>query len=139
MDKAVLIAALSQKLPQKLAEDLVNEFVEVRQDVATRTLGRSPSGKFVETIVQILQHLETNTYEEHPNIEQYLKNVESRPSTLDDGLRICGARIARGMYALRSKRNILHKGNVDPNTYDLRFLFMEPNGCLLSYCGMSAA
>ena len=70
----------------------------------------------------MLQFLETGKYDAKPNIEDYFKNVESRPSSLDDGLRICGARIARGMYALRSKRNILHKGNVDPNRYDLHYL-----------------
>jgi hypothetical protein len=113
---------LAQKVPQKLAEDLVNEFVELRQDVATRTLGRSPSGKFIETVVQVMEFLETGSYSTPPNIEQYLKNVESRSCPLDDGLRIVGARVARGMYALRSKRNILHKGNVDPNSYDLRYL-----------------
>jgi hypothetical protein len=122
VEKDALIDALAKKLPRKLCEDLVNEFVELRQDVATKTLGRSPSGKFIETIVQILQQLETNAHDAQPNIEGYLKNVESRACPLDDGLRIVGARVARGMYALRSKRNILHKGNVDPNTYDLRYL-----------------
>jgi len=122
MEKDALIDALAKKLPRNLCEDLVTEFVELRQDVATKTLGRSPSGKFIETIVQVLEFLETGNYSTPPNIEQYLKNVESRACPLDDGLRIVGARVARGMYALRSKRNILHKGNVDPNTHDLRYL-----------------
>lgn len=122
MEKDALIDALAKKVPRNLCEDLVNEFVELRQDVATKTLGRSPSGKFIETIVQVLEFLETGSYSTAPNIEQYLKNVESRACPLDDGLRIVGARVARGMYALRSKRNILHKGNVDPNMYDLRYL-----------------
>jgi hypothetical protein len=122
VEKAALTDALAKKLPRNLAEDLVNEFVELRQDVATKTLGRSPSGKFVETIVQLMEFLEINSYSTPPNVEQYLRNVESRACPLDDGLRVVGARVARGMYALRNKRNILHKGNVDPNTYDLRYL-----------------
>ncbi len=122
MEKEALIKALAQKIPERLSEDLVNDFVELRQDVATNTLGRSSSGKLVETIVQIMEFLETGKYSSKPDIEGYLKNVESRSSALDDGLRICGARIARGMYALRSKRNILHKGSVDPNSYDLLYL-----------------
>jgi len=120
MEKTALIDALANKLPRNLAEDLINEFVELRRDVATKTLGRSPSGKFVETIVQILEFLDTGTFSAKPNIEGFLKNESA--ASLDDGLRICGSRIARGMYALRSKRNILHKGNVDPNLYDLRYL-----------------
>jgi len=122
VEKDLLIMSLAHKIPQKLSEDIVNEFVQLRQDVATNTLGRSSSGKLIETVVQIMEFLETGKFSAKPEIEQYLKNVESRPSALDDGLRICGARIARGMYALRSKRNILHKGSVDTNKYDLLYL-----------------
>jgi hypothetical protein len=39
-----------------------------------------------------------------------------------EGLRICAARIARSMYTLRNKRNIAHKNQIDPNTFDLAFL-----------------
>lgn len=123
MDTAGLIKALGKKLPQKLAEELVSDFVQLRQDVATRTLGGSAGGKVVETVVQCLQFLETGKYDLKPNVEGYLVGVESRASALDDGLRICGARIARGMYSVRSKRNILHKGEVDTNTFDLNYLF----------------
>lgn len=96
----------------------------LRQDVATGTLGRASPGKFVETLVQVLQHLERGGYDSKPNVDDYLKNLESRgAASLDDGMRICAARIGRSMYTLRNKRNILHKDSVDPNTYDLRFLF----------------
>ena len=96
----------------------------LRQDVATGTLGRAAPGKFVETLAQILQFLERGAYEPKPNVDDYLKNIEARPiPSLDDGLRICAARVGRSMYSLRNKRNILHKGSVDPNTYDLRYLF----------------
>jgi hypothetical protein len=122
VDTTGLIQELAKKLPQKLAEDLVSDFVQLRQDVATRTLGGSSGGKLVETVVQCVQFLETGKHEAKPNIEGYLVSVESRPSALDDGLRICGARIARGMYSIRSKRNILHKGEVDTNSIDLNYL-----------------
>jgi hypothetical protein len=123
VDTAGLIKALSSKLPQNLAQDLISDFVQLRQDVATRTLGGSSGGKVVETVVQCLQHLEIGKYDLKPNIEGYLVGVESRTSSLDDGLRVCAARIARGMYSIRSKRNILHKGEVDTNTFDLNYLF----------------
>jgi hypothetical protein len=42
-------------------------------------------------------------------------------SKLPEDLRICAARIARAMYALRNKRNVAHKGQIDPNTIDLAF------------------
>jgi hypothetical protein len=122
LDKAKLVAALTRSIPQQLADDLVGDFLQLRQDVATSTLGRSSGGKIVETFVQILQHLENGTYDQKPDVDVYLRGLESRASTLDDGLRICAGRIARGLYAIRSKRNILHKGSVDPNTYDQRML-----------------
>jgi hypothetical protein len=41
--------------------------------------------------------------------------------SIPEGLRVCGARIARSIYTLRNKRNIAHKNEVDPNTFDLAF------------------
>jgi hypothetical protein len=122
MDIKSLEALLASRLPTQLATDLVAQFVQIRQDVASQTLGRSSPGKFVETVVQALQHLERGSFDRQPNVDNYLKNLESRATALPDGLRICAARVARAMYTLRNKRNILHKGEVDPNDFDLRFL-----------------
>ncbi len=122
MEKASLIDALAKKLPRNLAEDLVNEFVALRQDVGTNTLGRSSQGKFVETVVQVCQFLDTNQYDDPPpKPDNYFNTLESKAPHLDDGLRICTARVGRAMYTLRNKRNMQHKGSVDPNSYDLRF------------------
>ncbi|HEY6293075.1 MAG TPA: hypothetical protein VI455_16105 [Terriglobia bacterium] len=107
MEKNKLVTALSKSIPRKLVDDLVDDFLQVRQDVATSTLGGSSGGKIVETLVQILQYLETGTYDQKPDVDGYLRGLESRPSKLDDGLRICAGRVARGLYAIRSKRNIV--------------------------------
>ena len=128
MDRNKLITALSKSIPQKLADDLVHDFLQLRQDVATATLGRSSGGKIVETFVQILQHLETGTYDAKPDVDGHLRGLDSR-TKLDDGLRICGGRIARALYAIRNKRNVVHKGSVDPNTYDLRMLLHGAECC----------
>jgi hypothetical protein len=134
---SVVAAALAASLPAKLVDDLVGEFVALKRDAATGTLGRSAPGKFVETTVQCLQHLETGSHEVKPNVDDYLKNLESRTTTLDDGLRICAARVARSMYTLRNKRNIAHKGSVDPNVYDLRFLFHGAQWVLAEFVRVS--
>jgi hypothetical protein len=125
VDQAGLAAALATTaMPSELANDLTSQFVDIRRDVATSTLGRSAPGKFVETVVQVLQAFENGgTYDSQPSVDTFLKNIESRPSTLPEGLRICAARLARAMYALRSKRNIVHKGDVDTSVYDLRLLY----------------
>jgi hypothetical protein len=124
MQESALIAAFATALPSELAEDLVHDFLNIRRDVATGTLGRAAPGKLVETVVQSLQALENaGAYDKQPNVDAYLRGLESRQSSLPDGLRVCAARVGRAMYSLRSKRNIVHKSEVDPSSYDLRFLY----------------
>jgi len=117
-----LVAALATTIPTLLCEPLVKEFMQLRLDMTTGSLGRSSPGKLVETFVQILQHLESGTHEAKPDVDEFLRKLETRGSSLDDGLRVCAARVARSMYTLRNKRTIAHIGAVDPNTYDLRLL-----------------
>jgi hypothetical protein len=119
MDEARLAHALSGLVGRGLAEELVGDFVKLRQDCSTRTLERASPGKFVETFVQCLQHMATGTHDIKPDVDGYLvKRIESE-SGIPEGLRICAARVARAIYTLRNKRNIAHKNLVDPNTFDL--------------------
>lgn len=118
-----LIDQLKRHLPPNLAADIINSFLQIKSDVITQTLERSAPGKFVETVVQILQFLDTGQFDEKPKVDDYLKNLESRSTNLPEDLRTTLARVARASYTLRSKRNIAHKGGVDPNIYDLRYLY----------------
>lgn len=117
-----LIQALAGAIPAKLASELVDDFLTIRRDVAAGIPGRAAPGKFVESVVQALQFIATGAYDDHPAVDRALQTIEGLTG-LDDGLRICGARIARSMYTLRNKRGIAHKGDVDPNEYDLHFLY----------------
>lgn len=120
MDEARLASALTGLLGQTLAADLVRDLVKIRHDCATRTLERASPGKFVETFVQCLQYIETGTYDEKPSVDDYLgRKVEN--TSLPEGLRICGSRVARSIYTFRNKRNIAHKNDIDTNTHDLAF------------------
>jgi hypothetical protein len=121
MDKTRLASALSNYLEPKLSAELVEDFIKIRQDHATKTLERSSPGKFVETLVQCLQHLDTGKYEGKPNVDSYL-DTKAEHSKLPEGLRICIPRVARAIYTLRNKRNIAHKNGVDSNTFDLAFV-----------------
>ena len=120
MDEARLAAALSGLLGPTLAADLAGDLVKIRRDCATRTLERTAPGKFVETFVQCLQHIDTGTYDAKPSVDDYLSKKVENTST-PEGLRICAARVARSMYTFRNKRNIAHKNDVDTNTHDLAF------------------
>lgn len=121
MERLELVLALEGLASKPLAEELIDEYLLIRQDVLAQTLGRSAPGKFVETVVQTLEYLDTGTYSSKPRVDEYLRTCENN-TNLDEGVRICTARIARAMYSLRSKRSIVHKGNIDPNPSDLQFL-----------------
>jgi len=121
-----LIDELGKSLPHELAADIVNEFMSIRMDVATQTLERAAPGKFVETVVQVLQYLASGTYNKSfksGEVEDFLKNTEARTINLAPNLKIVVTRVARGMYSLRNKRGIAHKSAIDPNIYDLRYLY----------------
>jgi hypothetical protein len=122
LDRDALMQLLATKLPQPLAASLVDEFIQLRVDVATGTLGRSSAGKFVETLVKALQQLDTSQFEKKPDVDGYLRKLDSSSSSLDDGLKVCASRVARSVYTLRNKRSIAHAGEVDPNPYDLAYL-----------------
>lgn len=122
-----IIAVLnSLGIPPDLSEDLTQLFLTMRHDLRTRTLERTAPGKFVETIAQTLQALDPNRsgYDISVEVEKTLSNYESRilPSIPDDS-RVAIIRIARAMYCIRNKRSIAHKNTVDPNVYDLKFLY----------------
>ncbi|MEK7307033.1 MAG: hypothetical protein AAB014_05290 [Nitrospirota bacterium] len=119
----IVSVLIKSGLPVPLCKDLIETFTTIKSDLTTGTLERAAPGKFVETAVQVLQYLDSGKYDSKPAIDDYLKNIESRATKLPDDLKITAARIARSMYTLRNKRSILHKGAIDPNIYDLRYLY----------------
>lgn len=123
MTSEELTEKLKAELPDVLARDLVDQFMLIRRDVATITLERSSPGKFVETVVQVLQHFERQSFDQAPKVDDYLKNLESRQTSLPDDLRLIVSRVARSMYTLRSKRGVVHKGVIDPAVSDLRYVY----------------
>jgi hypothetical protein len=123
MNLGDLIKVIAVGLPPAVAKDLSDNFMLIRQDASSGTLGRASPGKFVETVVQALQHLEGAQVQAAPEVDRYLRELDSRPAKLPDGLRFCAGRLARAMYTFRNKRNILHKNDINPSGYDLRLLF----------------
>jgi hypothetical protein len=119
VDEGRLTTTLTDLVVPLLAKELSQDFIKIRQDYGTKTLERASSGKFVETFVQCLQQVATGAYDAKPNVDGYLSSKVESEASLPDGLRICAARIARSIYTLRNKRNIAHKNEIDPNTFDL--------------------
>jgi hypothetical protein len=130
MDRSSLKAALATKIPNQLADDVVSEFMDIRQNVATGNIKTTASGKFIESVAQTLQYLERGSYDQPIRVDNYLTALESRPSSLSDDLRICANRVAKASYTLRNKRSIAHKGKVDPNIYDNHFMGAASQWCM---------
>ncbi len=119
MDEGRLKAALQGYLTDRLAADLVGDFLKLRRDAATATLERATPGKFVETLVQCMQYIATGSYDAKPEVDLYLGKQVENQTTLPEGLRVCAARLARFIYTLRNKRSIAHKNPIDPSRFDL--------------------
>lgn len=66
-------------------------------------------------------------------MDDYLNVRLENEKNLSEDLRICAGRIARSIYTLRNKRNIAHKGEVDPNNYDLAFLHRSASWLLAEF------
>ena len=123
MDERRLSRAIESLVGRGLARDIVADFFKLRLDVASGTLERASAGKFVESFVQCLQEMSSGHHSGSPNVDDYLKNRVEHDTTLPDGLRLCGSRVARSIYTMRNKRNIAHKGEIDPNRIDLEFTY----------------
>ena len=121
MDERRLACAIESLVGKTLARDIAADFVKLRSDVTTGTLERASAGKFVESFAQCLKNISSGQNGGAPGIDDYLKNRVENDTSLPDGLRLCGSRIARSIYTMRNKRNIAHKGEISPNRMDLEF------------------
>jgi len=123
VDEGRISQAIESLVGEHLARDIAGDFVKLRSDLATGALERSSAGKFVESFVQCLQQISTGEHSPAPNVDGYLNNRVENETGLPDGLRLCGSRVARSIYTMRNKRNIAHKGQIDPNRIDLEFTY----------------
>lgn len=130
-----LRAAIAQALrglgiPDKLAEDLTTYFFQLAREVQTGDLEKSSSGKFVEILVQVFQSLDPQRAGHDASVigvdTELNETYERRPvRSLPNESRVAIVRIARGIYALRSKRSIVHRNEIDPNLADLECIFQS--------------
>lgn len=124
-----LIDALTKlEIPDVLAKDLTKYFLKIYQDIKASDIEKSSSGKFVETIVQILQSLDPLRCDYDKSVQnvdhelnQTYNSTEIKNIPTESRVLIC--RISRSVYCLRSKRSIIHKNGMDPNHYDLEFIY----------------
>jgi hypothetical protein len=114
-------------VPRVLAGDLVSYMTKIGDEIRTSNLEKSSTGKFVETVVQVLQAISSPSrkYDQTvKNVEEVLLKFESRTiSGLNNESRLGIVRVARAIQCMRNKRSLVHKNQVDPNAYDLEFVY----------------
>jgi len=127
-NKTVIDTLLLLSIPQEICEDLVKYFAQIRNELQSQEVEKPSVGKFVETIVQMFQsldpHRKANYDKSVKDVDMQLRNYESKPiPQIPNDSRIAILRVARAIYCLRSKRSIVHKNDVEPNIFDLRFIY----------------
>ena len=123
MDKIKLAQAIERLVGRELAEQLMSDFAKLRQDVHAGTLEQTSAGKFVESFVDCLVQISGEHVSNSTGVDRYLNDVVVHKEAVPEGLRVCGSRVARAIYTLRNRRNIVHKNDIDPNKVDLEFTY----------------
>lgn len=123
--KDQLIADLSSKLPNSLAEDLVTSYQELTESHRSGAPDQAlyKGGRFVEHVFRAIEHIRTGTTPaEIKSVHKTMKNIEN-DTTLDESLRLLIPRAAYGMiYNVRSKKNAVHVKVIDPTPIDAALL-----------------
>jgi len=85
-----------------------------------KTLNKT--GKFCETLFQLLEEFMHGSYDFEPDREQITDELEDLDSSdYSDGLRILIPRLANSMYDFRNRRGGAHVSRVDPQYMDAQF------------------
>lgn len=129
-------------IPTELADDLLRYFLQIADDLRFKNLEKASVGKFVETVIQILQSLDPS----RPGYDSSVRNVDRELSstyesrslpTVPDERRIPIVRISRAMYSFRSKRGMIHKNAIDPSGYDLEFAYNSAKWIVSELVGLA--
>lgn len=112
---------LSTKIDQSLVDDLLDDYIEIKKHhfLGDHEKAINKSGKFVETIFQILEYILSKKIINEPNFNSISKKLEQIPKgDLPESIRIIIPRSANVIYSIRSRRGTAHKSEVSPNYID---------------------
>ncbi len=122
--KANLIAALSPPLPLDIVDNLLKEYLEIKQSLILAKYSPSElnGGRFAECILRLIQHISNppfTPFGSHlPNTDQIIRQAEGNIA-LHESVRFYIPRFARILLDIRNRRNVAHVGgDVDPNYSD---------------------
>lgn len=125
--KDQIINILSQKIDKNIIEDLVNSYIEIKNEFINGNYveTHSKSGKFAENVFITLNFITTNKIinelksGEMSKISKKLKDVDD--STYSESIRLLIPDIAKSLiYQPRSKLGSIHKKPVTPDFIDAK-------------------
>lgn len=117
---------LSKSLDKSLVDDLLDDYSTIKK---YHLLGQHEnaiiiSGKFVETVFQILKYILSGTIDTSPSINTISQELENTPKgAYPESIRIIIPRSANAIYTIRSRRGYAHKSKeISPNHIDSEFV-----------------
>lgn len=124
LNKEDLINSLKKQLPSNLVEELINEFIHIKQQYFLRKWRATElnSARFSECVLRILEFLDGKSV---TPLETAIKSSEgvinsiSNNISLDESVRLVIPRLVRVVLDFRNKRDVAHVGGeVNPNQSD---------------------
>lgn len=128
--KASVISALSPPLPQDVVMHILDEYQDIKQQLALRRFRPTElnGGRFAECVLRLVQHLDNPP---HTPFGQSLgsgapqaiaRRIENN-TNLHESLRFFIPRLALNLLDLRNRRDVAHVGgDVSPNLADSVFV-----------------
>lgn len=122
--KNQVIAALSPPLPAKIVTPLLDEYLDIKQNLAFRKFrpGELNGGRFAECVLRLIQHLDNPPYTPFgtslSDSNGIIRRVEQN-TNLRESIRFFIPRLARILLDVRNRRDVAHVGgDVSPNYSD---------------------
>lgn len=126
--KAQLIAALCPPLPQDIIDNLLREYLDIKQNFVLGHYAPSElnGGRFSECILRLVQHISNPPYTpfgtQLPDTNQIIRQAEGNVG-IDESMRFYIPKLTRILLDVRNRRNVAHVyGDVDPNYSDSLFV-----------------
>lgn len=117
---------LSTKIDKSLVDDLLEEYKEIKnyQFRGQNENAINKSGKFVETVFQILKYIMSKKVINNPNITDISNELLQTPKNgYPSSIRKIIPRSAKAIYTIRSERGAAHKSEaISPNIIDCEFV-----------------
>ena len=125
IDNSELISKIEgSNLDEKLFEELLEEHDGIRKAFNRKDYEKTlnKTGKFVETVFQILQDIKDGEYDTRPKFNDIKEDLEEKDKgEYPESIRKIMPRVAKSMYTFRSERGGSHKVEIDHQYIDAHF------------------